>query len=152
MAHYGSKENCNASQFFITLRGEDLSHFDQTHHTVIGEVVEGLDILEKINKLYCDEDGRPYLDVRLLHTFILDDPFPDPPNLISSGLLGNKSPDRTFPEEEAVKRRLPYESEEAITGIHHLYVAVMVVVVVVVVVVVAIVVVVVMVVEVVLIV
>ena len=117
MAHYGSKENCNASQFFITLRGEDLSHFEQSHHTVIGEVVEGLDVLEKINKLYCDEDGRPYLDVRLLHTFVLDDPFPDPPNLISSGLLGSQSPERTFPEEETIKRRLPYESEEAITGV-----------------------------------
>ena len=117
MAHYGSKENCNASQFFITLRGEDLSHFEQTHHTVIGEVVEGLDVLEKINKLYCDEDGRPYLDVRLLHTFVLDDPFPDPPSLISSGLLGSQSPERTYPEEETIKRRLPYESDEAITGV-----------------------------------
>lgn len=114
MAHYGSRENCNASQFFITLRGEDLSHFE--HHTVIGEVVEGLDILEKINRLFCDEDGRPFLDVRLLHTFVLDDPFPDPPALISSGLLGNTSPERPYPAEETIKRRLPYEPEDSTPG------------------------------------
>lgn len=116
MAHYGGKENCNASQFFITLRAEELVHFE--NHTVIGEVVEGIEVLEKINKLYCDEEGRPYQDVRLLHTYILDDPYGDPPGLESRGLVPPSSPERDFPPEEVVKRRIPYEPEETKKGLN----------------------------------
>lgn len=104
MAHSGSKENSNRSQFFITLRGEDMDQFE-TSHTIFGEIAEGLDVLEKINSLYCDGDGRPYQDVRILHTYILDDPFSDPPGL----QVPPASPDRTYPQEERVKRRLPYQ-------------------------------------------
>eukprot|EP00428_Durinskia_dybowskii_P068481 CAMPEP_0170400372 /NCGR_PEP_ID=MMETSP0117_2-20130122/24467_1 /TAXON_ID=400756 /ORGANISM="Durinskia baltica, Strain CSIRO CS-38" /LENGTH=564 /DNA_ID=CAMNT_0010657125 /DNA_START=36 /DNA_END=1732 /DNA_ORIENTATION=+ len=100
MAHSGGKEDSNRSQFFIL---EDLEQFENTH-TIFGELAEGLDVLEKINGLYCDEEGRPYQDVRILHTYVLDDPFPDPPNLI----IPPSSPEREYPEQERVKRRLAY--------------------------------------------
>lgn len=64
------------SQFFLTL-GEDLTYLDEKH-CVFGEVVEGFDVLEIINEVICDKDDRPYQDVRITHTVILDDPYPDP--------------------------------------------------------------------------
>lgn len=103
MAHTGGKPDSNRSQFFITLRGEDFEQFE-TSHTMFGEIAEGLEVLEKINGLYCDEEGRPYQDVRILHTYILDDPFPD----ISNLTIPPGSPERTYPEEERVRRRLAY--------------------------------------------
>lgn len=64
------------SQFFVTL-GDDLTYLDQKH-CVFGEIVEGLDILASINEVICDKDDRPYQDVRITHTVVLDDPYPDP--------------------------------------------------------------------------
>ena len=96
--------NSNKSQFFITLRGDDLQHLEGKH-TVFGEVAEGLDILSKINNLFCDESGRPYQDLRIKHTHILDDPFPDPVQLE----IPPSSPIRERPEEELVNRRIPFE-------------------------------------------
>ena len=49
-------------QFFITL-ADNLDYLDGKH-TVFGEVAEGMDILMKINEAYCDEDNRPYKDIR----------------------------------------------------------------------------------------
>lgn len=70
----------NGSNFFITLAplGED---FDQKH-TAFGIVEEGLNILENINSTLCDGSGRPFRDIRIKHTYILDDPFEDLPFLI----------------------------------------------------------------------
>ncbi|KAI1302363.1 Peptidyl-prolyl cis-trans isomerase-like 4 [Halotydeus destructor] len=72
-------ENMHGSQFFITL-GENLDYLD-ADHTVFGEVVEGLDVLLKINESICDEQHRPYRDIRITHTVILDDPYDDPKHL-----------------------------------------------------------------------
>lgn len=36
------------------------------------------DVLGKINALYCDKEGRPYADVRIIRAHILDDPYEDP--------------------------------------------------------------------------
>ena len=41
------KENMNGSQFYITLR-DNIDYLDKKH-TIFGQVVEGLDVLEKIN-------------------------------------------------------------------------------------------------------
>ena len=106
MAHDIQKENANRSQFFITLRGEDLDNLEGKY-TIFGEIAEGLDVLQKINELYCDGDGRPYQDVRIKHTYILDDPFPDPPELMvppSSPIMSNG-----IPATEKVRKRIPYE-------------------------------------------
>ncbi|CAO3680972.1 unnamed protein product [Umbelopsis ramanniana] len=69
----------SGSQFFITL-ADDLDYLDGKY-TIFGEVAEGFDILDKINSTYCDENGRPYRDIRIRHTIVLDDPFPDPEGL-----------------------------------------------------------------------
>jgi peptidyl-prolyl cis-trans isomerase-like 4 len=106
MAHDQSKENANRSQFFITLRGEDLDNLDGKY-TIFGEIAEGLEILQKINELYCDTDGRPYQDMRIKHTYVLDDPFPDSDEL--NALMPPSSPMRSIPETELIKKRIPYE-------------------------------------------
>ena len=63
------------SQFFFTLRDEDLDHLDAGGHMVIGEVAEGLDVSKKIGALYLDGNGRPWEDVRIQHTHVLENPF-----------------------------------------------------------------------------
>jgi peptidyl-prolyl cis-trans isomerase-like 4 len=69
-----------ASQFIITL-GDDLDYLDGKA-AIFGKVVEGFDVLEKINDVFCDEKGRPLVDIRIKHTAILDDPYDDPPGLV----------------------------------------------------------------------
>ncbi|XP_050077187.1 peptidyl-prolyl cis-trans isomerase sig-7 [Anopheles maculipalpis] len=69
-------EHLIGSQFFFTL-GADLTSLDG-QHTVIGEVTEGHEVLRKLNEVICDERHRPYKDVRITHTVVLDDPFEDP--------------------------------------------------------------------------
>ncbi|GJV45963.1 peptidyl-prolyl cis-trans isomerase CYP59 [Tanacetum coccineum] len=71
--------NLNASQFYITLR-DDLDYLDGKK-TVFGEVVEGLETLARINEAYVDDKYRPYKNIRIKHTYVLDDPFDDPPQL-----------------------------------------------------------------------
>lgn len=43
----------NASQFFITLADKELKDLHK-RHTLFGRVAEGLDVIDKINKAYCD--------------------------------------------------------------------------------------------------
>ncbi|KAK2355504.1 peptidyl-prolyl cis-trans isomerase CYP59 [Trifolium repens] len=72
-------ENMNASQFYITLR-DDLDYLDGKH-TVFGEVAEGFETLTRINEAYVDGKGRPFKNIRIKHTYILEDPYDDPPQL-----------------------------------------------------------------------
>ncbi|GER52755.1 peptidyl-prolyl cis-trans isomerase-like protein [Striga asiatica] len=65
-------ENLNASQVF-------------------GEVAEGIETLTRINEAYVDEKSRPYKNIRIKHTYILDDPFDDPPQL--ADLIPDASPE-----------------------------------------------------------
>ncbi|KAI3409215.1 Peptidyl-prolyl cis-trans isomerase (PPIase) [Psidium guajava] len=90
-------ENLNASQFYFTLR-DDLDYLDGKH-TVFGEVAEGLETLTRINEAYVDEKGRPYKNIRIRHTYILDDPFDDPPQLAE--LIPDASPEGK-PKDEVV--------------------------------------------------
>ncbi|KAJ9587996.1 hypothetical protein L9F63_028197, partial [Diploptera punctata] len=71
--------NMLGSQFFITLRS-DLQSLER-EHCVFGEVAEGMDVLRKLNEAICDSDDRPYRDIRITHTVILEDPFDDPEGL-----------------------------------------------------------------------
>lgn len=82
-------ENLNASQFYFTLR-DDLDYLDGKH-TVFGEVAEGFETLSRINEAYVDEKNRPYKNIRIKHTYILDDPFDDPPQLVE--LIPEASPE-----------------------------------------------------------
>jgi peptidyl-prolyl cis-trans isomerase-like 4 len=73
-------ERLAGSQFIITL-GDNLDYLDGKA-AVFGHVVEGFDALETINSAFVDDNGRPLKDIRIRHTVILDDPFPDPPGLV----------------------------------------------------------------------
>ncbi|KAG5918863.1 Peptidyl-prolyl cis-trans isomerase-like 4 [Claviceps africana] len=68
-----------ASQFIITL-GEDTDFLDGKA-AIFGKVVEGFDALEKINEAVVDDKGHPLIDIRIKHTVVLDDPYPDPSGL-----------------------------------------------------------------------
>lgn len=82
------------SQFFFTL-GADLTSLDGIH-CVIGEIVEGVEVLRLLNETIVDDKHRPYKDIRITHTVILDDPFPDP--------RGYKEPSRSpSPNPERLK-------------------------------------------------
>lgn len=70
-------EGLIGSQFFFTL-GPDLASLDGGGHVVIGEVTEGHEVLRKLNEAICDEKHRPYKDIRVTHTVVLEDPFDDP--------------------------------------------------------------------------
>ncbi|XP_068755817.1 peptidyl-prolyl cis-trans isomerase-like 4 [Montipora capricornis] len=87
MANNG--DNLHGSQFFITL-GDDLDYLDG-QHTVFAEVVEGFEVLEKLNDAICDDEHRPYQDIRINHTVILDDPYDDPKELV----IPDRSPEPT---------------------------------------------------------
>lgn len=50
------------SQFLITLSG-DLTSLDQ-EHCVFGQVVEGVELLLKLNEAIADDQHRPYQDIR----------------------------------------------------------------------------------------
>jgi len=80
--------NMNSSTFFIQLADRDLPYLNDKH-TIFGKVEEGFEVLEKLNKLYVDKDNRPYQNIRIKHTVILDDPFEDPLGLI----IPTKSPE-----------------------------------------------------------
>ncbi|KAH0436695.1 RNA recognition domain-containing protein [Colletotrichum camelliae] len=68
-----------ASQFIVTL-GDETDYLDGKA-AIFGKVVEGFDVLEKINEAIVDEKGHPLIDIRIKHTIVLDDPYPDPPEL-----------------------------------------------------------------------
>lgn len=73
--------NLNNCDFFITLTKAHLSSLDGKH-TVFGKVVEGFKVLRKLNDTYVDERNRPQMNIRILHTFIVADPFPDPARML----------------------------------------------------------------------
>uniref|UniRef100_A0A915KHU6 Peptidyl-prolyl cis-trans isomerase n=1 Tax=Romanomermis culicivorax TaxID=13658 RepID=A0A915KHU6_ROMCU len=68
-------ESGHGSQFFITL-SDDLAYLDGVH-SVFGKISENSEILQTLNDTICDDKFRPYIDVLITHTIVLDDPFPD---------------------------------------------------------------------------
>ena len=41
-----------------------------------------MEFVDRINEIYCDKDGRPFRNIRIHHTLILDDPFGNPKGLV----------------------------------------------------------------------
>lgn len=68
-------------------------------HTIFGEVAEGLEVLKKINESYLDKENRPYVNIRIYHTLVLEDPFEDPPGLV----ILDKSPDVIMKDDERLE-------------------------------------------------
>jgi len=110
-----TKGGCG-SQFFVTL-ADNIDYLDGKH-AVFGHVVEGLDTLDKLNDVFTDKDGRPFKDIRIRHVVILDDPFPDPPELakIQPPSSPTRPPDNStrIAEDEDPLATLPEEEEERI--------------------------------------
>jgi peptidyl-prolyl cis-trans isomerase-like 4 len=110
MSHTNDMANSNKSQFFITLRSNGYEHLKNS--TIVGKIVEGINVLQKINELYCDEDGRPYQDVRILHTDILHDPYLDPTGFThfipQSSPLPKRKGMEYIPINETVKTRIAF--------------------------------------------
>lgn len=73
-------ERLAGSQFIITL-GDNSDYLDGKA-APFGMVVEGFDTLEKINDAFTNTNGRPLKDIRIRHTIILEDPYPDPSGLV----------------------------------------------------------------------
>lgn len=67
------------SQFLVTL-GDNTDYLDGKA-AIFAKLVEGFDVLEKINAAIVDKDGQPLVDIRIKHTVVLDDPYPDPAGL-----------------------------------------------------------------------
>jgi peptidyl-prolyl cis-trans isomerase B (cyclophilin B) len=44
-------------------------------YTVFGEVTEGMDVVDKIQKMATDKFHRPYTDVRIIKATLTKDPF-----------------------------------------------------------------------------
>ncbi|KAJ2863153.1 Peptidyl-prolyl cis-trans isomerase-like 4 [Coemansia erecta] len=87
-ADFDTKSVVAGSQFFITL-SDGLDYLDGKH-AVFGEVAEGWDTVDKMDRAICDDGGRPLSDILVRHTIILHDPFPDPsglPTALDSPLL-----------------------------------------------------------------
>lgn len=79
----------NASQFFLTL-ADDLDFLDGSC-TIFGQLTSFKSRLDDVssvdtegffdyfnNELFCDEGNRPFLDVFIIKTVVISDPFPDP--------------------------------------------------------------------------
>ncbi len=73
--------NMNTSTFFLQLTDRALPYLNDKH-TVFGRVEEGFEVLQKINKVFVDKENRPFQNIRIKHTLVLEDPFDDPEGLI----------------------------------------------------------------------
>jgi len=82
------KPNENGSAFYITLNA--IEYLDGKH-TIFGFVSEGIDVLEKMNEVVVDDEKKPFNNIRILHTVILDDPTEDPQGL--DALIPTNSPE-----------------------------------------------------------
>lgn len=71
---------------------------------MFGEIAEGLDTLTRINEAYVDAKNRPYKNIRIKHTYILEDPFEDPTQLAER--IPDASPEGKPKEEVEIDVRL----------------------------------------------
>lgn len=101
-----------ASQFIVTLADE--TDYLDGKAAIFGKIVEGFDVLEKINEAIVDEKGHPLIDIRIKHTVVLDDPYPDPVGLRepSSSPVPSKAQLATVRIAEGEVEKLDEEQDE----------------------------------------
>ena len=99
------------SQFLVTL-GEDVEYLNGKA-AVFGRLAEGFDVLEKVNEAFVDAEGRPLKDIRILHTVVLEDPFPDPSGLVEPDKSPLPTPAQLATVRIAHDESLEEETDEA---------------------------------------
>lgn len=111
----GGETRLAASQFIVTL-ADDTDYLDGKA-AIFAKVVEGFDVLEKINDSIVDDKGHPLVDIRIKHTVVLDDPYPDPAGLRdpSSSPLPTKAQLATVRISEGDADRIGEEQDEEAT-------------------------------------
>lgn len=60
----------SASQFYIVTNRRGTPHLDGAY-TVFGEVVDGMDVANRIQRVIRDDDDRPVYDVRILRASVI---------------------------------------------------------------------------------
>lgn len=63
-----SGPNTGGSQFFINLKN---NNYLDSNHPVFGEVINGMDIVDKISKVETDENDRPLKEVKIIKAEII---------------------------------------------------------------------------------
>eukprot|EP00300_Choanocystis_sp_HF-7_P000758 c10625_g1_i2.p1 GENE.c10625_g1_i2~~c10625_g1_i2.p1 ORF type:complete len:567 (+),score=121.68 c10625_g1_i2:131-1702(+) len=106
VAMAGANKDTNGSQFYITCR-DSIEYLDG-EHPIFGRVVEGMDVVMRINEAFVDDEFRPFQVIKIKHTLILDDPFPDP-----SGLNVPPNSPQPGPPTDFERVRITKEDEEA---------------------------------------
>jgi len=98
------------SQFFITLRGNDME-FINNKYIIFGEVTEGHDIINLIADTPLDDSGRPLKNIRILHTYILINSFifdHPPPQSPKSGTSIHRQQDELIDKSLDINSRPEY--------------------------------------------
>jgi peptidyl-prolyl cis-trans isomerase-like 4 len=114
MSHSGKDLNSpNGSQFYVTLRKE-IDYLDGKF-TIFGSVEEDeSNVIERLNNIPVDKEmGRPYTDIRILHTLVLEDPFPDSDEFLRVVPPASPKLPAGIPRSEQVPRRLAYNDGTA---------------------------------------
>lgn len=111
----GGETRLAASQFVVTLADE--TDYLDGKAAIFGKVVEGFDVLEKINDAIVDDKGHPLVDIRIKHTVVLDDPYPDPTGLRepTSSPIPSKAQLATVRIAEGEAQNLDEEQDEEAT-------------------------------------
>lgn len=99
----------NGAQFYITLTERALPFLDD-RYSIFGRVVEGGAVLDRLNGAFVDEALRPLEDVYIKKVVVLDDPFPDPPNMLH--ITRSPPPTKAF----LAMRRPSKEEEETMAA------------------------------------
>lgn len=63
----------------INISNNDDDATATTKYLSLGKVVEDQNgVLAKLDRSYCDDDGRPYADIRIVRALVISDPYDDP--------------------------------------------------------------------------
>ena len=86
---------------------------NQTRYLSLGKVTEDTqNVLNKLNRAYCDDDGRPYADIRIIRALVVHDPYDDDPEgmnelLMLRGVTTVNGGDGATDENDAMKDGYP---------------------------------------------